>query len=171
MNMPRRSAIAVILGATTALAAAPVWADVTGPVITVSLWDSGGDAMDGLDTANMGMNMAGAADMSMAKMGVKVDVDTVKTGEITFDVTNDSKDTIHEMIVLPIPDPKADLPYDAASMRIDEDAANSIGEVSELEPGAKGRATLRLAPGTYMLVCNIPGHYVLGMWTLITVTE
>ena len=27
-----------------------------------------------------------------------------------------------------------------------------------------------LKPGLYILYCNIPGHYVLGMWTLMTVT-
>jgi uncharacterized cupredoxin-like copper-binding protein len=26
-----------------------------------------------------------------------------------------------------------------------------------------------LKPGRYILYCNIPGHYALGMWTLLTV--
>ena len=28
-----------------------------------------------------------------------------------------------------------------------------------------------LKPGRYMLYCNLPGHYMAGMWTLLEVTE
>ena len=44
-----------------------------------------------------------------------------------------------------------------------------LGEVSELDPGKSGTLTLKLDPGTYMLFCNIPGHYMAGMWTTVTV--
>jgi uncharacterized cupredoxin-like copper-binding protein len=27
-----------------------------------------------------------------------------------------------------------------------------------------------MQPGTYILYCNIAGHYAMGMWTLLTVT-
>jgi uncharacterized cupredoxin-like copper-binding protein len=28
--------------------------------------------------------------------------------------------------------------------------------------------TLNLEPGSYVLFCNIPGHYMGGMWSVIT---
>nr|WP_281015688.1 sulfocyanin-like copper-binding protein [Mesorhizobium sp. M00.F.Ca.ET.216.01.1.1] len=28
---------------------------------------------------------------------------------------------------------------------------------------------LDLKPGTYLLFCNIPGHFTSGMWTIFTV--
>lgn len=62
-------------------------------------------------------------------------------------------------------------PYDATAMAIDEDAAGALGEVPELAPGASGTVTLTLEPGVYLLVCNIPGHYACGMWTLLTVGQ
>ncbi len=40
----------------------------------------------------------------------------------------------------------------------------------ETEPGESGQVTLHLNPGTYILFCNIPGHYAMGMWTLLKVT-
>jgi len=42
--------------------------------------------------------------------------------------------------------------------------------VSELAPGKSGVLRIALKPGKYILYCNAPGHYALGMWTEITVT-
>jgi uncharacterized cupredoxin-like copper-binding protein len=60
-------------------------------------------------------------------------------------------------------------PYIEAENRIDEDAAEAIGEVEETEPGQSGSANFNLKPGKYLLVCNIPGHYLSGMWAFLTV--
>lgn len=63
------------------------------------------------------------------------------------------------------------MPYIADENKIDEDAAGHLGEVAELEPGKSGSLGLDMKPGQYLLYCNIPGHYVGGMWTVLTVTE
>ena len=137
--------------------------------IAVSLWDKGPDSMV-MDDAHMAMNgKMDMANMSMGTMGIKVDVAEVPAGNVTFNVANDSKDIIHEVILSPVPAGGADLPYVSADMRVDEDAAGHLGEVAELEPGKSGSLTLDLAAGSYILFCNIPGHFVGGMWTLITV--
>lgn len=36
-------------------------------------------------------------------------------------------------------------------------------ETDELEAGAAGDVTLKLAPGHYALICNLPGHSLGGM--------
>ena len=130
--------------------------------IKVSLADKGG-AMD--LTKNLGMAMGG--DMSKATMSITVDKPKVKSGEVTFNVTNTSKEVIHEMLVAPA-DPAKPLPFVAAEFRVDEEASRDLGEVSELDPGKSGSLTITLAPGTYILFCNVAGHYISGMWTLIT---
>jgi uncharacterized cupredoxin-like copper-binding protein len=143
--------------------------------VNVSLWDRGSNAMDMLGQGRpMGMAMMGnmtVMDMPMNMMGITADLAEVPAGEVTFKVTNDSTGDIHEMVVAPIKDPKTPLPYLADEQRVDEEAAGHLGEVSELDPGQHGALTLTMKPGTYILYCNIPGHYVLGMWTLITVTK
>ena len=73
------------------------------------------------------------------------------------------------MIVAPIANVSTPLPYDTEQQRVDEDTAGDLGEVSELNSGQSGALRLTLKPGLYILYCNIPGHYVLGMWTLLTV--
>ena len=135
-----------------------------GTTVHVSLWDKGANVEM---PTNLGMNMGG--DMSKATMGIKVLPAKMKPGEVTFVVKNISKDTIHEMILARLDDPSKPEPYLENENRVDEDHAGDLGEVSELDPGASGKLTVTLKPGKYLLYCNVPGHYVAGMWTIFTV--
>ena len=98
----------------------------------------------------------------------------LKAGKVTFDVTNKGADMQHEMIVVQLtPQQAADpttLPYNEDSATVDEEKINDRGEVSELDPGKEGSLTLDLQPGDYMLLCNVPGHYKAGMYTIIHVS-
>ncbi len=140
--------------------AAPVQAATT---INVSLWDKGGNVANPTD---LGMQ---ARDLSGATMGVKLSAATAKAGWVTFVVTNDSKETIHEMLIFPVPADGQQIPYDAGEARLDEEKGGDLGEVSELDPGKSGELKLELKPGKYALICNIAGHYMAGMWTVLTV--
>ena len=73
------------------------------------------------------------------------------------------------MLVIPIADETTVLPFKSEENRIDEETAGDLGEVAELDPGSKGSLTLTLDAGKYLLVCNIPGHFTAGMWTILTV--
>ena len=133
--------------------------------VKVSLWDKGA-------STDMPMGLAYAVpspDLAKATMGIKVSPGAVKAGEVTFNVKNDSKDTIHEMIVMYMADPTKPLPYVDAEKRVDEDKAGDKGEVSELDPGKSGTLTVELKAGKYLLICNVPGHFGAGMWAEFTV--
>ena len=149
-----------------ALSAPAAFAGIT--TINVKLADVGG-AMDMSKSLGLGIGMGG--DMKTATMSVEVDKKTVKFGRVTFNVTNISKETIHELIVSPIKDASETLPYINNENRVDEEHGSHLGEVSELEPGQSGALTVTLKPGMYALFCNIPNHYMDGMWTLLTVTK
>ena len=137
-----------------------------GTVVNVSLWDKG-------TTSEMPTDLgfpATGKDMSKVTMGIAVSTDTVKAGEVTFEVLNSSKETVHEVIVARLKDATTPLPYLAGDAKVDEDKAGvHLGEVSELDPGKTGALRLDLTPGTYLLYCDIPNHYMAGMWTLFTV--
>lgn len=135
-----------------------------GAVVNVALWDKGVDAKMVTD---LGLGMGG--DMSKATMGISATPETVKPGMVTFEVLNSSKDQIHEMIVAKLANPNKPLPYLADEDRVDEDKEGDLGEVSELDPGQSGALRIEMKPGTYILYCNVPGHYVTGMWTLFSV--
>jgi uncharacterized cupredoxin-like copper-binding protein len=142
--------------------AAPAMAD--GTTVKVTLWDKGANAPMAMDEG-MGMMHASMAD---SNMGIKLSKKTVKAGEVTFKVTNASKETVHEMLVIPAP-ADGKLPYDAKEAKFDEDKAGSLGEVEETDPGKSGELTLNLKPGKYVLSCNVANHFANGMWTTFTV--
>ena len=137
------------------LSVSPAFAGAT---INVKLWDKGDINPD----AKLGMGMH--ADLGHAMMGIDIDKTAVTAGPVTFQVRNSSKETVHEMIVVPVEGADATLPYVDKESRIDEDSAGHLGEVSELDPGKSGSLTLDLKPGSYAVLCNVPGHFMNGMW-------
>jgi len=163
------AALPVLLSAPLAVASANATelasASAGDSVVTVTLADQGADAEMATD---LGFAVGGT-DQSKGSMHVQLTPDVVRAGNVTFEVTNGSKDTIHEMIVAPLADASRPLPYVAGESRVDEDGAGHLGEVSELDPGKSGALKLDLKPGKYILFCNIPGHYMNGMWSLLTV--
>lgn len=147
-------------GALMVALAAPVLADTS---IRIFLWDE--DQMDNMATD---LALGAGGDMTTAKFGVALSTNTVPAGKVTFNVTNNSENMFHEMLVSPIPE-SGTLPVDPATKRIDEATGGSLGEVAEINPGEKGSLTLDLTPGKYVLYCNLPGHFSAGMWSVLTV--
>ena len=46
-----------------------------------------------------------------------------------------------------------------------------VDEIEDIVPGATATLTVDLTAGTYLVVCNLPEHYELGMWAYLTVTD
>ena len=123
-----------------------------------------GPGMMGQGYGMMGHGMMGG-------MSVRSNVTSVKAGAVTFDVTNLSRSLVHEIIVVAVENPNTPLPYDYNTGQIPEKQVKMLGETDELQPNAEKTVTLDLKPGTYLLICNVPGHYAAGMWTPLTVTQ
>jgi uncharacterized cupredoxin-like copper-binding protein len=164
-NRRRGSLAAAATGAFLALAGP---AHAAGSVVEVTLWDKGADSVADVGHG-MAMDGSTAGKPGRTSMGISATPAVVKAGEVTFEVTNTSKDLVHETILVPAPARGEPVPYDGQKGLIDEDAAGHLGEVSELEPGKSGALRLDLKPGRYALICNVPGHYTAGMWTIVTV--
>jgi uncharacterized cupredoxin-like copper-binding protein len=98
---------------------------------------------------------------------IVLDQATVPSGKITFLVTNAGTMT-HEVVVLKT-DVAADkiAPNPDGSGKMSEDG--SQGESGDLDPTLKTSFTLDLTPGNYVLICNQPAHYMLGMHIAFTV--
>lgn len=103
-------------------------------------------------------------------MGLKLEPATVKAGSVVFHVHNDAMTENHEMIVVKLATPDAKIPLDAKKHRIDEKKLKSLGEVSDLKPGADGMLKANLTAGTYLVFCNIKGHFEAGMQNKLVVT-
>lgn len=149
---------AIFLGVFTAPALAE-------PVVAITLIDKTGAGTG--EAPKLGMGMSG--DQAMAQMGINANPKAVKRGLVTFKVTNLASQMIHEVIVARLPDGVKQLPYDDASARVIENSLQAFGSVNEIDPSRTAGLTLDLKPGKYMLYCNLPGHYMAGMWTIIDV--
>ena len=100
---------------------------------------------------------------------IQLDASHVKAGTVTFEVSN-APDTglTHELVVL-----KTDLAADKLPVKngqVSESRLKKMGEVEDIDPGKNKRLTLKLAPGRYVLICNTPGHYAMGLHTSLLVT-
>ena len=130
-----------------------------------------GFGMMGSGYGMMGGSGYGAGMMGGGMMSIRADQTSFKAGKITFDVTNYSRSLIHELLLVAVDSPDAPLPYDYQAGRVVEDQVKSLGETGELQPNQTKVVTFDLAPGSYLLVCNVAGHFAAGMVTPITVTQ
>jgi uncharacterized cupredoxin-like copper-binding protein len=151
------------IAATLLICAAPSFAD---SVVRVNLRDTG--ATTDL-SKSMGLGMAMKGDMKTAIMSIDINPKSVLHGKVKFNVTNSSRNVIHEMILSPVKDVNVPLPYIDKENKVDEEGSIHLGEVSELDPGKSGALIVDMKPGKYILYCNITGHYMAGMWTTIDV--
>jgi len=110
-----------------------------------------------------------SGDSSLSGMLMKTDTPTVKAGRVTLQALNQSKELLHEVLVVPVPSAARQFSYDTKKDTIIEKRVHSLGEISDLKPGARGKLTLNLKAGTYLLLCNKPGHYKAGMSTKLVV--
>jgi uncharacterized cupredoxin-like copper-binding protein len=110
-------------------------------------------------------------------MSVRVSPATTAAGVVSLNVTNTGSLT-HELVVLPLP-----AGAEVGQRGVGPDGAVSetsgLGEASKncgagagegISPAGASWTTLRLAPGRYELMCNLPGHYAAGMYAELDVT-
>jgi uncharacterized cupredoxin-like copper-binding protein len=102
-------------------------------------------------------------------MSIALDPPTAKAGPVTFQVHNDAISEEHEMVVVKLKSPDQKVPFNARKDRVDERKLKSMGEVSDLKPSANGSLNVNLKAGTYLLLCNIKGHYSAGMHAQLVV--
>jgi uncharacterized cupredoxin-like copper-binding protein len=96
---------------------------------------------------------------------------TLTTGKHTIGLTNNGK-VPHELVVFKTTLPASQLPLDQNG-DINEDSPllrNVADSGDALKPdAAKSFTSTSLDPGHYVAVCNLPGHYRLGMRLDVTV--
>lgn len=93
--------------------------------------------------------------------------ESVEAGLIRFNVFNEGA-VIHELVIVRTDTAADALPVESG-LAVEADL-DVIGEVEEVPGGESRSATFQLDAGRYLLICNVPGHYQLGMVGELIVT-
>jgi uncharacterized cupredoxin-like copper-binding protein len=117
-----------------------------------------------------GEGMMGWGMMGRGMMAVRINQPSVKAGPVRFDVTNWSRGLVHEMLIVAVDNTRAPLPYDYSQDKVAEDQVKALGDTGDLRPNESRELDLTLSPGSYLLICNVPGHYAAGMAAELTVS-
>ena len=121
---------------------------------------------------------ATTVEVTLQEWAVVLGAASAPAGDITFDVTNEGPEDIHEFVVIKTDLEAAELPADADGV-IDEagDGMEVIDEIEDLPVGENQSLSITLEAGSYVLLCNIwdegegEAHYQMGMRTAFSVTE
>ncbi len=147
------------------------WRDLRGMLVTVVLLLLASAVAVAIAYATKGSS-APAGDVQASTIDFKVVMPTtLKAGKHLIGFTNKGA-VPHEFVIFKTKVLSNRLPLDANG-DVNEDSpllTNVADSGDELKPGGtKSVPTASLAPGHYVALCNLPGHYHLGMRLDVTV--
>ena len=139
-----------------------------GAAVAVAACGDDGDGDDAVDAIPVGETPAAATtvDVGLTEFVVNPTQDTVDAGTVTFTVSNDGTED-HSFRVI-----KTDLAPDAlptAASRVDEAQVDIVANIQQFAAGETQEVSPDLETGSYVLICNLPGHYDLGVRVAFTV--
>jgi uncharacterized cupredoxin-like copper-binding protein len=110
----------------------------------------------------------GGIGATLVDFSITLDESSAPAGDVTFDVTNDAEQA-HEFVVFKTDLAEDALPTDDAG-DVDEEGegVELIDEIEDIAPGDTPSLTVTLDAGSYVIICNVPGHYRQGMHTSFT---
>jgi len=123
-------------------------------VLAASACGGGATATDSGETPNL--------TVGLADFKVTVDHASIPAGHVVIGVRN-AGSMPHELKVIKTDQAPDKLPVDGATAKASEDG--KVGELLNIPAGASRKLVLELAAGKYVLICNVAGHYQLGMRT------
>jgi uncharacterized cupredoxin-like copper-binding protein len=129
-------------------------------------------------SAGGGDGEATTVDITLQEWSVVPSADSAPAGDITFAVTNDGPEDVHEFVIVKTDLDPADLPT-GENGAVDEEGEGieAVDEIEDVPVGETQELSVTLDAGTYVLLCNIydedeaESHYQMGMRTAFEVTE
>ena len=104
--------------------------------------------------------------VELSEFAIAVDPTAAASGTISFSVAN-AGGLSHNLRVI-----RSDAAPDALPVetgQVPEGQVDVVGRIEDFAGGDSESITLDLGPGSYLLICNVPGHYELRMTTAFTV--
>jgi uncharacterized cupredoxin-like copper-binding protein len=115
---------------------------------------------------------AGSLTINMSDYAFTPKDGTTNAGMVTISAPNQGQ-LPHELVLFKTNKPPGSLPP-LSNGEVDEEGleasgVESPGEIEDVGPGETKSAALKLTPGKYVMICNLPGHYKQGMYGTLTV--
>ncbi|HZP94972.1 MAG TPA: cupredoxin domain-containing protein [Candidatus Limnocylindria bacterium] len=99
--------------------------------------------------------------VTSTEKAIQLDRASAPAGMVTFKVVNTDKN-VHSLVLL-----KTDLPHDKIPVDPKDpsrpDKSGELKETGEVQGGQTKEFKVKLEAGNYVLVCNEPAHYAVGM--------
>jgi uncharacterized cupredoxin-like copper-binding protein len=119
-----------------------------------------------------GCSSSGGVNATEKDFSINLDSSSASSGDVTFHVTNNGP-SAHEFVVFKTDLPEGSLPTtkEKGAVIVNESGpgVKHIDEIPGLNKGDDKDLTVNLKPGKYVVICNLPTHYQLGMHAALTV--
>jgi uncharacterized cupredoxin-like copper-binding protein len=107
----------------------------------------------------------GRATIAMSDFRFQPKALRASAGKLRVTANNTGK-APHEFVVIKTEKAPDALPTNSKG---EASEAGAVGEIGEQQPGQSASHSFSLKPGTYVYICNVPGHYQSGMYGKLTV--
>jgi uncharacterized cupredoxin-like copper-binding protein len=109
-----------------------------------------------------------AVTVAEGEMYLRPTATRLAAGVIAFVVHNEG--TMHHEFVVVVGDPTGTVGEESGRVSEAQHIGGDNGpEIGDIAPGQTKVLTVKLAPGTYTAMCNLPGHFASGMHFMFTV--
>jgi uncharacterized cupredoxin-like copper-binding protein len=126
--------------------------------------DSSSSSAAGTTTSAGGGTAVAATEKDFS---ISIDPTEVAAGEVTFTINNEGP-SAHEFVVVQTDTAPGDLPVKDGL--VEEDGITVVDEAEDIAPSTTATLTVDLEAGSYVIICNLPGHYQQGMNVGLKVT-
>ena len=117
-------------------------------------------------SSSAGGSDTGGVSATVKDFSIDLASSSAPAGSVTFDISNEGP-SAHEFVIL-----KTDEAPDALPVKdneVEEDKLDVVDEAEDIAPSTTGTLTTDLEAGSYVIICNVTGHYEAGMHSAFTV--
>ncbi len=103
----------------------------------------------------------GPVAVTLNDIAIKLDRSSAPAGSVTFSIKN-AGTVIHQLVVIKTDIPQNQIPVDPTKPAMVTEPG-FIVQTPTISPGGTATLTMALGSGKYVLMCNQPAHYLIGM--------
>ncbi len=118
-------------------------------------------------SSSAGSSDTGGVSATEKDFSIDLATSSAPAGSVTFNISNEGP-SAHEFVIVKTDDAPDALPV--KDNTVEEDKVDVVDEAEDIAPSTTATLTTDLEAGSYVIICNIPTHYGLGMHAAFTVS-